>query len=61
MGKRRQIYKEALEYGNSEVTKKSKVIELVARAQGKRTKRTRNSEGNIVLNVEYNLSERGKM
>mgnify|MGYP001089233931 CR=1 FL=1 len=40
-----------LEYGNSELTKKSKVIELVARAQGKYTNRTRNSEGNIVLQV----------
>ena len=40
-----------LEYGNSELTKKSKVIELVARTQGKYTNRTRNSEGNIVLQV----------
>lgn len=40
-----------LEYGNSELTQKSKVIELVARTQGKYTNRTRNSEGNIVLQV----------
>lgn len=40
-----------LEYGNSELTQKSKVIELIARTQGKYTDRTRNSEGNIVLQV----------
>lgn len=40
-----------LEYGNSELTQNSKVIELVARTQGKYTNRIRNSEGNIVLQV----------
>ncbi len=40
-----------LEYSNSELTKKSRVIELVARTQGKLTNRTRNGEGNIVLQV----------
>lgn len=39
-------------YGDSELMKKSKVIELVARTQGKLTSRTRNNDGNIVLQVD---------
>ncbi len=41
-----------LEYNNPDSSQYSKLIELVARTQGKLTSRTRNNDGNIVLQVD---------
>ena len=40
------------EYGNKESMENACVIELIAKSQGKLTERTRNNDGNIVLQVD---------